>query len=83
MEESLVQPLSRIPRGRKATVVALAGGRGFQDHIVNMGLNVGCEIEVIHSSSGRGGPTLIAAGQTRLAIGHGMASKIMAAVDPE
>jgi Fe2+ transport system protein FeoA len=48
-----------------------------------MGLNVGCDLEVVHSGDGRGGPTLVAAGESRLAIGHGMLDRILVAVDPE
>ena len=81
MDRSAVRPLVHIPAGTKATVVALAGGRQFQHRLVSMGLNVGLEIEVIHSSDGRGGPTLLATGETRLAIGQGMAEKILVAVD--
>ena len=58
-------------------MVALAGGREFQHRLVSMGLNVGREVKVIRGSKGVGGPTLIALGQTRLAIGRGMAERIM------
>lgn len=75
--------LSAMTHGKKGIVVALAGGRQFQHRLVSMGINVGCEIEVLHSSNGRGGPTLVATGESRLAVGHGMADKILVAVDPE
>lgn len=83
MEDSGTRPLSTIAAGKKGMVIALAGGRQFQDRLVSMGLNVGCEIEVVHSSNGRCGPTLVATGETRLAVGHGMADKILVAVDPD
>jgi Fe2+ transport system protein FeoA len=83
MENSGPRPLSTIATGKKGMVVALMGGRQFQNRLVSMGMNVGCEIEIVHSSNGRGGPTLVATGETRLAVGHGMADKILVAVDPE
>lgn len=81
MDESRVRPLSRMPEGTKATVVRLAGGREFQNRLVSMGLNIGCELEVVHGG-GRGGPTLVAVGQTRLAIGYGMARRVMVSAGP-
>lgn len=81
MDKPLVQPLSRVRRGKKAKVVALTGGQEFQRRLVSMGLNVGCEIEIVRNG-GSGGPTLLAMGETRLAIGHGMISRIMVTIDP-
>jgi Fe2+ transport system protein FeoA len=75
------QKLNTIAAGRKGVVVALLGGRHFQERLVSMGINVGCEIEVLHSSHHHNGPTLIVTGETRLAIGQGMAEKILVAVD--
>jgi Fe2+ transport system protein FeoA len=77
MNRPAAQPLSRLPTGTEATVVALAGGRGFQGRLVSMGLSVGRSVRVVRSSNGAGGPTLIALGQTRLAIGRGMADRIL------
>ncbi len=82
MEEAGVQPLSLMRAGQKGTVVALTGGYEFQTRLVSMGLNVGCDLEVVHSGNGRGGPTLVATGESRLAIGHGMLDRILVAVDP-
>jgi Fe2+ transport system protein FeoA len=83
MEETGIQPLSLVKAGQKGIVVALTGGREFQNRLVSMGLNVGCELEVVHSGDGRGGPTLVATGESRIAIGHGMLDRIQIAVDPE
>jgi ferrous iron transport protein A len=70
-------PLSRVSSGSKAMVVGLAGGREFQTRLLGMGLNVGCEISVIRACGGDSGPALVAVGASRLAIGHGMAAKVM------
>jgi ferrous iron transport protein A len=83
MKETGICPLSLLKTGQKGTVVALAGGQEFQSRLVSMGLNVGCDLEVIHSGNGRGGPTLVAAGESRIAVGHGMLARIQVAVDPE
>jgi len=72
-----VRALSDLPAGAEATVVALSGGRGFRHRLVSMGLNIGCGVKVLRGSAAGGGPTLLAVGQTRLAIGHGMAERIL------
>ncbi len=74
--EQNVQWLGRLKKGTKATVVRLAGGRALQNRLVSMGLTVGSDVEVVRSGRASGGPTLVAAGGTRLAIGRGMADKI-------
>ncbi len=76
-----VRPLSALPGGTRAVVTALTGGRGFLDRVVNMGLSVGRELEVLRGA-GMGGPVLIATGETRLAIGYGMAQRILVQVQP-
>ncbi|MGB2822683.1 MAG: FeoA family protein [Phycisphaerae bacterium] len=77
MDESSAQPLSRVPVGRKAIVVALAGGGGLQNRLISMGLKTGCEVRVIRGGAGTWGPILVALGEARLAIGRGMADRIM------
>ncbi len=78
--EVSVQQLSVIAAGKTGTVVALTGGRHFQHRLASMGIHVGCDIEILHSSNDRHGPILVAAGETRLAIGQGMADKILVAI---
>ena len=75
MQQSRIIPLTMACPGQKVRVVSLMGGRGLRGHLVGMGLNVGSEIEVIRR--GAPGPFLIAVKETRLAIGQGMAYKIM------
>jgi Fe2+ transport system protein FeoA len=77
MDISGPRPLSSLPAGQEAVVVALAGGRAMQGRLASMGLHVGCSLEVVRSSNGVGGPTLIALGSTRLAVGRGMAERIL------
>ncbi len=75
--------LNQLKPGDKGLVIALAGGRSFQTRLVDMGLNVGSPIEIIKGSNGNGGPALVAVSGTRLAIGHGMACKIVVSADRE
>jgi len=68
-------PLAMASAGERVRIVSLAGGRGMHQRLASMGLNVSSEIEVI--KKGFPGPFLIAFHDTRLAIGAGMAHKIM------
>ena len=74
-----VLPLTAAPTKAPLRVVAIEGGRGFQHRLIGMGLNVGSVLTVMHGTGGGIGPTLVAVGDTRLAIGHGMAEKILVA----
>ena len=67
--------LAETPGGTRVRVVALRGGRAFQERVISMGLHVGCEAEVmIGEGEGR---MILAVGDTRIALGHGMANRIM------
>lgn len=83
METTGIQTLRDMKAGQTGTVVALNGGYEFQTRLVSMGVHIGCDLEVVHSGNGRGGPTLVAVGDSRIAVGHGMLSRILVAIDPE
>ena len=74
MKTSIV-PLATVSSGNKVRIVSIVGGRGVREHLLDMGLDVGAEIEVF--KQGTLGPFLIAIKETRLAIGQGVAKKIM------
>jgi ferrous iron transport protein A len=80
-EEAKLLPLSEIGVSKRATVVSMQGGRGMHNRLLGMGLNIGSKLEVLKCNGGRGGPMLVAVGQTRLAIGRGMADKIIVTVE--
>ena len=68
-------PLSMASPGERIRIVRIQGGRGVQGRLTSMGLNQGAEVEVIKSSGP--GPFIVASGQTRIALGFGMAQKIV------
>lgn len=82
MDESSVCPLSTLAPGTVATVIALPSGQGAHHRLVNMGLNIGCLLRVIHNNRGGKGPVLVGIGGTRLAIGRNVAQRIQTAIDP-
>ncbi|MEA1936318.1 MAG: FeoA family protein [Thermodesulfobacteriota bacterium] len=67
--------LTMVSPGKRVKVVSLSGGRGMQERLISMGLGPGSEIEVMRR--GAPGPFIVAVGETRLAVGAGMAQKIM------
>ena len=70
-----IMSLAMVASGNKVKIVSIVGGRGVREHLLNMGIDVGTEVEVLRR--GAPGPFLIAFKETRLAIGQGIAQKIM------
>ena len=60
--------------GLDVRIVALRAGRGLDLRLSELGLNVGSELRVVQR---QGGGLLVARGETRIAIGGGMAIKVM------
>lgn len=68
-------PLAELATGDHATVIALRGGGEFQERMISMGVFVGCKVGVL--IAGDGGRMVLVTGDTRIALGHGMAEKVM------
>lgn len=67
-------PLGMAAEGSTVRITALHGGASLTRRVTEMGLNVGSEI-TIHQR--QGGSLVVSRGETRFALGGGMASKIM------
>lgn len=70
-----MMPLSMAPPGEVVQVVAVRAGWGLQRRLAEMGLNPGVEVRVLNSQ--RPGPVVIDVRGSRLALGQGVAHKIM------
>ena len=75
-----VLPLSEARSGQLACVVALEGGKHMRGRLLSMGLKRGSDLRILRGGNGVQGPTLVAAGETRMAIGYGMARRILVKV---
>ena len=64
----------------KGKVVEIAGGGNLRDKLMNMGVYKGKEITKL-SHIGLRGPVVIKSGRTILALGHGVAAKIIIEAD--
>ena len=67
-------PLIHAPQGARVRIAALMGGAGFNKRMIEVCLHVGTEVSV-HQFTG-GGMVLLR-GETRVALGGGMASKVL------
>jgi len=73
-KENKYLPLSNLKNSEKAKVISLEGGKGFIAHLNDMGIRIGVVLEVISNTAG---PVFIKIGESRFAIGHEMAKKIL------
>ena len=69
-----VFPLSLADEGRSFKIVLLNGGKSIGKRLSSLGLNINCELEIVNR---QGGSLVVGRNQTRLALGMGMARKIM------
>ena len=69
-------PLGMVPAGKTVKLVEIEGGRRLRKRLADLGLNIGLCVRVTHSDSH--GPVILAVKEdTRLALGRGMAYKIL------
>lgn len=68
--------LVHLKPDHKGKIVEISGGSGLQNRLMSMGLYVGKEIIKL-SYVGLRGPVVIRVGRSVLALGHGMAAKII------
>jgi Fe2+ transport system protein FeoA len=75
MQISLVD----MEQGERGRVVGIQGGKGVTDRLHNMGIFKDQPITKVHSQLFHG-PVLVEVGSAQVAIGFGMAQKIMVEV---
>jgi Fe2+ transport system protein FeoA len=67
-------PLAMVGPGHVVKLVKVAAGRVLCRRLAEMGLTPGVQMEVLQD---QGGPLLLAVRDSRLALGRGMAHKII------
>lgn len=68
-------PLSMLTPGRGAVIAQIRGtGRGMARRLSAMGIVVGANVMVL---SAQNGPLLLRVGESRIALGRGMAHRVM------
>ncbi|HAX61083.1 MAG TPA: ferrous iron transport protein A [Elusimicrobia bacterium] len=72
----MIVSLLHLEKNNSAKIVKIEGGTGFHKKLESLGLRHGVKIKKL-SSSVFGGPVVIRVGRTHIAIGKGMANKII------
>lgn len=67
-------PLSRVPIGAKGRIATIGGGSALHLRLLGLGLRVGSEVEILHH---RGRGVVVATAGTRIALGGGVADKLV------
>jgi ferrous iron transport protein A len=70
------KPLTELSMDEEGEIVSLNGGRGFQARLRALGLAEGQRIRKL-SRVGFGGPVIVSVNRAQVAIGRGMACKII------
>lgn len=70
-------PLALAAEGDKVRICLLRAGKGLEKRLLEMGLSLETELEVLQRHAN--GAVVVARGGMRLALGAGMAHKIMVA----
>lgn len=67
--------LDRVAAAEKVRIVAIEGGREMRQRLISMGLRIGSVVR--RQNTAWFGPVIVSAGTTRLAVGRGMAKRIV------
>jgi len=71
------QAITQIPAGHRARLVQVLGGHKLNRRLLALGLNLGSEVEIVQR---RGGGIVVARGGMRIALGEGVAEKLLVEV---
>ena len=72
--------VARMGTGQSGTVVQMTGGHGLSQRLQALGVRPGKKITKVSSMFGRG-PVTVQIDNTQIAIGYGMADKIIVEID--
>jgi len=70
-----MMPLVMVSEGEKVRLVAIRGGLRLRKRLADLGLNVGMTFRVVRVNPH--GPLILAVKDSRLALGRGMAHKVI------
>ena len=68
-------PLAFLPEDKEATVIEVTGGKGLVRRLCELGFTPGAKIKILSSNSP--GPVLVNVNGSRIALGKGVAMKII------
>jgi len=74
-------PLTMLSENEEAVIVKVNGGMGLTRRLSEMGFTYGAKVKVLHSSPP--GPILVVVRGSRIALGRGVAMKIMVSLEAD
>jgi ferrous iron transport protein A len=80
MPQKMQLTLARMEAGQTGTIIQILGGRGLTRRLDALGIRPGKKVTKI-SSALFGGPVTLRADHTQVALGFGMANKILVTID--
>lgn len=72
--------LTKLQAGKEAKIIEIAGGHRMLRKVESLGIRDGAKIKKVSSQMMRG-PITVQIGNTRVAIGFGMAQKIFVSIE--
>lgn len=69
--------LAQVGHGARVRITQIEGGQRLRKRLADLGLAVGMEVRLLRDARGHGPVIIAVRHDTRLALGWGMASKIM------
>lgn len=69
-----MQKLTELKDGQKARIIGIDGDRRYLSRITSIGLNVGCDIEMLQNAKNR--PVLVYARDTMIALNRNESERI-------
>jgi len=73
--DKILLPLSMLGIGEEAILADIRGGHKLKQHLAAMGMSPGMKVVMLQNNSG--GPVVLGILDSRIALGRGMAQKIM------
>lgn len=70
-----MKPLGFLAAGEAGVIKEVAGGIGIREKLRGMGMTRGTALRMIQNNAC--GPVIVALGEARLALGRGMAQKVL------
>ncbi|MEW6608603.1 MAG: FeoA family protein [bacterium] len=74
--------LVQMKIGESGKIVEIQGGAGMSLKLENLGIRVGEEIKKVSQQAMRG-PVVVAVGKSQVAVGFGMATRVLVEVEKE
>ncbi len=68
-----MKSLAEVEEGKKVKIMEILGGHGLVRRLLRIGLTVGIELFIVNNQ----GPIIVKFGDSTIAIGRGMAKKIL------